>query len=86
MRSGFFGAQAQRFQRGQDEIRVWVRYDRTDRSSIANLDEMRILTPTGQRVPFSEIATYSIARGDESISHLDGKREIRIVALLHLPF
>ena len=26
VRSGFFGAQAQRFQRGQDEIRVWVRY------------------------------------------------------------
>ena len=25
VRSGFFGAQAQRFQRGQDEIRVWVR-------------------------------------------------------------
>jgi multidrug efflux pump subunit AcrB len=85
VRSGFFGAQAQRFQRGQDEIRVWVRYDRLDRSSIANLDEMRILTPTGQRVPFSEIATYSIARGDESISHLDGKREIRIEADLEDP-
>jgi multidrug efflux pump subunit AcrB len=26
VRSGFFGVQAQRFQRGQDEIRVWVRY------------------------------------------------------------
>ena len=85
VRSGFFGAQAQRFQRGQDEIRVWVRYDRLDRSSIANLDEMRILTPTGQRVPFSEIATYSIARGDESISHLDGKREIRVQADLENP-
>ena len=85
VRSGFFGAQAQRFQRGQDEIRVWVRYDRSDRSSIANLDDMRILTPTGERVPFSEIATYSLARGDESISHLDGKREIRVEADLEDP-
>ena len=85
VRSGFFGAQAQRFQRGQDEIRVWVRYDRRDRSSIADLDDMRILTPTGQRVPFSEIATYSISRGDESISHLDGKREIRVEADLENP-
>ena len=85
VRSGFFGAQAQRFQRGQDEIRVWVRYDRSNRSSIADLDDMRILTPTGQRVPFSEIATYTIARGDESISHLDGKREIRIEADMENP-
>jgi multidrug efflux pump subunit AcrB len=85
VRSGFFGAQAQRFQRGQDEIRVWVRYDRADRSSIANLDNMRILTPTGQRVPFSEIASYSISRGDESISHLEGKREISVVADLENP-
>ena len=30
VRAGFFGLQAQRFQRGQDEIRVWVRYDRDD--------------------------------------------------------
>ena len=29
VRAGFFGSQAQRFQRGQDEIRVWVRYDRS---------------------------------------------------------
>ncbi|WP_372944543.1 efflux RND transporter permease subunit [Muriicola sp.] len=85
VRAGFFGAQAQRFQRGQDEIRVWVRYDRSNRSSISDLDDMRILTPTGQRVPFSEIATYSIARGDESISHLDGQREIRVEADLENP-
>jgi multidrug efflux pump subunit AcrB len=85
VRAGFFGAQAQRFQRGQDEIRVWVRYDRSNRSSISDLDDMRILTPAGQRVPFSEIATYSIARGDESISHLDGQREIRIEADLEDP-
>ncbi|MBL7472959.1 efflux RND transporter permease subunit [Robertkochia sediminum] len=85
VRSGFFGTQAQRFQRGQDEIRVWVRYDLADRESIRDLDEMRILTPTGQRVPFSEIATYEIARGDESIQHLEGVREIRIEADLANP-
>ena len=37
VRSAFFGTQAQRFQRGQDEIRVWVRYDRENRSSICLL-------------------------------------------------
>lgn len=78
VRSGFFGLQVQRFMRRRDEIRVWVRYERDERSSVKNLDDMRIVSPTGVRVPFSEVATYEIARGEISINHLDGKREIRI--------
>ena len=85
VRSGFFGTQAQRFQRGQDEIRVWVRYDRENRSSITDLDEMRIVTPSGARVPLKEIATYSIERGEVAINHLDGQREIQISADLEDP-
>ncbi|MCJ7466937.1 MAG: efflux RND transporter permease subunit [Maribacter sp.] len=80
VRAGFFGAQAQRFQRGQDEIRVWVRYDRENRSSISDLDEMRITTPTGSKVPLKEIANYTIERGDVAINHLEGRREIQVSA------
>jgi multidrug efflux pump subunit AcrB len=80
VRSGFFGLQAQRFQRGQDEIRIWVRYKKEDRSSIKNLDDMWITTPNNARVPFSEIATYEIERGDILINHLSGKREIQVTA------
>jgi multidrug efflux pump subunit AcrB len=85
VRAGFFGTQAQRFQRGQDEIRVWVRYDRENRSSISDLDEMRIQTPSGARVPLKEIADYTIQRGDVAINHLDGQREIRISSDLKDP-
>lgn len=80
VRGGFFGFQAQRFQRGQDEIRVYVRYEKEDRSSIKNLDDMWINTPLGTRVPFSEIASYQIERGEVAINHLEGKREIQITA------
>ncbi|MEP3209259.1 MAG: efflux RND transporter permease subunit [Maribacter sp.] len=80
VRAGFFGNQAQRFQRGQDEIRVWVRYDRENRSSISDLDEMRIVTPSGARIPLKEIAEYSIERGDVAINHLKGQREIQVSA------
>jgi len=69
-----------RFQRGRDEVRVWVRYDKSNRSSISDLDEMRILTPSGNRVPLIEIASYSISRGEVVINHLDGRREIRVEA------
>ena len=85
VRSGFFGLQVQRFQRRRDEIRFWVRYDREERSSIKNLDDMRIVSRTGERVPLSEIASYEIARGEISINHLDGRREIRVDADLKDP-
>lgn len=80
VRSGFFGMQAQRFQRGQDEIKVWVRYERDPRSSISSLFNMRIITPSGARVPLSEIAYQKIERGEIAINHIDGKREIRVEA------
>lgn len=85
VRAGFFGSQAQRFQRGQDEIRVWVRYDRENRSSISDLDEMRIVTPSGSRVPLKEIAEYTIERGDVAINRLEGRREIQLSADMKNP-
>ncbi|MFS4455006.1 efflux RND transporter permease subunit [Maribacter sp. 2304DJ31-5] len=85
VRAGFFGTQAQRFQRSQDEIRVWVRYDRTSRSSISDLDDMRIVTPNGSRIPLKEIADYTIARGDVAINRLEGQREIQVSADLKNP-
>ncbi|QXP65974.1 efflux RND transporter permease subunit [Polaribacter sp. AHE13PA] len=85
IRNGFFGFQAQRFQRGQDEIKVWVRYNRKDRSSIKNLDDMQIVAPNGTRISFSEIGNYQIKRGDIVINHLNGKREIQVSADLKDP-
>ena len=85
VRAGFFGVQAQRFQRGQDEIRVWVRYDRSNRESINDLDDMRIVTPTGERVNLKDIASYTIERGDVAINHLEGQREIQVSADLKDP-
>lgn len=80
VRSGFFGRQAQRFQRGRDEIRVYVRFESEGRNSINDLDNMEVLAPNGVRVPLSEIATYEIARGEVAINHLNGRREIEVSA------
>lgn len=82
VRSGFFGRSVQRFQRGRDEIRVWVRYDKKGRNSIKNLDDMWIVTPSQNRVPLSEIAEYQIERGEVTINHLNGMREILVEANL----
>jgi len=47
VRSGFFGGEAQRLLRGIDEVKIWVRYDEKDRSSVQKLENMRIRLPGG---------------------------------------
>ena len=85
VRSAFFGFEAQRIQRGRDEIKVWVRLKEEDRSSVFNLEELMIKAPDGGSYPLREIANYSIQRGVININHLDGQREIRIEADLSNP-
>jgi len=80
VRNGFFGKEVQRLQRGRDQVKIWVRYNEKYRTSISNLDDMRITTNSGDRVPFGEIASYEIQRGTVDISHLDGNREIKVEA------
>lgn len=85
VRSGFFGAEVQRLQRGRDEVKVWVRYDVSNRNSIRDLEDMHIQTPDGDAVELSEIATYDIERGEVAINHLDGERQITVSADLKNP-
>ena len=57
-----------------------MRYRPEDRSSLANLDQMRIRTAGGSEYPFSELADYTIERGITQINHLNRKREIKVEA------
>ena len=52
VRQAFYGEEAQRIQRGRDDIRVMVRYPRDERRSLGDLENMRIRTPDGGEVPF----------------------------------
>lgn len=80
VRQGFFGYEVQRLQRGEDEVKIWVRYDEKNRATFGDLEDMRIKTPGGLQVPLKEIADYTIERGIMAINHLDSKREIRVEA------
>ncbi|AWX44382.1 Multidrug resistance protein MdtC [Flagellimonas maritima] len=79
VRNAFFGKEVQRVQRGQDEVKIWVRYARTDRSTVQSINDIQISTSEG-RIPLSEIATYTIERGEVAINHTDGIREITVEA------
>ncbi len=85
VRQGFFGGQAQRLQEGKDEIRVWVRYPKTDRTNIGQMENMKIQTARGE-FPLSELASYEIKRGPVNINRFNMSRELRVEADLTDPY
>ncbi len=80
VRQAFFGEEAQRIQRGRDDVRVMVRYPRNERHSLADLESMRIRTPEGAEVPFTEVASASIGRSYARIKRLDRRRVVDVTA------
>ncbi len=80
VRQAFYGEEAQRIQRGRDEVRVMVRYPRDERRSLGNLESMRIRTPDGGEVPFSQVAVVEPGRGFASIRRVDRNRAVNVTA------
>ncbi len=78
--SGFFGEEAIRVQRGRDDIRVKVRYNREERDTMADLDQVRIRTQNGQEVPFFSVANVRFGQSVASIIRVDGQRTIAVSA------
>jgi len=80
VRQGFYGEEAQRVQRGREELKVMVRYTAAERSSLGGLERMRIRTPDGAEVPFSVVGRVRPGRGFAAIERTDRKRTINVTA------
>jgi multidrug efflux pump subunit AcrB len=80
VRQAFYGEEAQRIQRGKDELKVMVRYPIEERRSIADLENMRIRTPDGDEVPFGDVAEVSFGKGYSSIARIDRQRTVTVSA------
>ncbi|MCR9245209.1 MAG: efflux RND transporter permease subunit [bacterium] len=78
VRQAFYGEEAQRVQRGRDDIKVMVRYPESGRRSLADLHDLRIRTPAGDEVPFGEVAELRHGRAYSSITRVNGRQTLRI--------
>jgi len=78
VRQAFYGEEAQRVQRGRNEVKVMVRYPIDDRSTLYTLEQMRIRTPGGDEVPFSQVAKASLGRGYATINRSNRKRFVTV--------
>ncbi len=76
----FRGFQAQRIQRGRDDVRVIVRLPKDERSTTATLDEYLITAADGRKVPLAHVATLTPGKGPATITRIDRYRTMNVTA------
>ncbi|MGQ4275579.1 efflux RND transporter permease subunit [Pseudidiomarina sp. E22-M8] len=80
VRYAFYGAEAQRIQRGDEEVRVMVRYPLDERQSVGNLEDMKLRTANGGLIPFTELANIRFAKGYNTITRINRERSVNVRA------
>lgn len=80
VRRSFFGSQVQRIQRGRDDVRVMVRLPLDERRTIADLEDILVVTPDGGAVPLSHVAKLIPGKSPSTISRIDRYRTANVSA------
>jgi multidrug efflux pump subunit AcrB len=80
VRSGFYGQEVRRIQRGRDDIRVMLRYPESERNTIEDVRNMRMRLTDGTEIPFREVAHLEIGRGYAAINRADRRRIVSVTA------
>ncbi|GGF63180.1 acriflavin resistance protein [Terasakiella brassicae] len=80
IRNAYYGTQAQRIQRGRDDVKVMVRLPLEERRSIANLQNLLIRTSNGNEIPLAQVASLQPGKGPSAINRIDRFRTVNISA------
>ncbi|MEC9047400.1 MAG: efflux RND transporter permease subunit [Planctomycetota bacterium] len=78
VRQAFYGEEAQRIQRGRDDVKVMVRFPESERRSLQDLDTMRIRTAAGDEVPLDVVADVEHGRSSSTITRVNQVRALRV--------
>lgn len=80
IRAAYFGAEAERQQRGRHELRIYVRYPEAARSTEHSLRNFLVRLPEGGEMPLDQAAILELGRSPTSITRTDGRRTLRVTA------
>lgn len=76
----FYGIEAQRILRDNEEVKVMVRYPHYQRKSVNHVETVLIKTSSGAELPLSEVAEVYLTEGVNRIRREDGNRTIKVWA------
>ena len=82
-RAAFYGAEAQRIQRGGEEIRVFARLPAEERNSLTDIESYLIRAPGGD-VSLGQVALMEFAASPTAIRREDGQRVVTVAADVNL--
>ena len=80
VREAFYGYEAQRIQRGRDDVRVMVRFPKEEREAVANLQDFRITTTDGRSIPVAQIVDLIPGLSPTTIYRNDLMRTLNVTA------
>ena len=80
VRGAFYGEEAQRIQRGREEVKVMIRLPESQRRSFGNLESLRIQAPGGISMPLTEAAHMRTSRSASVIERVQGSRVLSVTA------
>lgn len=80
VRAAFYGMEARMLQRDREDVKIMVRYPESSRQQIYDVESMRIATPSGTLVPFTEVARIEEGEGYSTIRSKDQRRTVTITA------
>ena len=81
LRAAYYGQEAQRIQRGRDEIKVMVRYPPERRRSLGDLENEQITGPAGTAaMPLAGVANIQEAREFATLMRVNGKQAAQVSA------
>ncbi len=80
IRTVYFGDEVMRLQRGRHEVKLMVRYPKSQRADVDSFENIRIRDNQGTEWPITEVADVSFHRASSEINRLDQRRSITVVA------
>jgi multidrug efflux pump subunit AcrB len=80
LRDYYYGAEAKRFLRGVNEVKIMVRADESERELKYFFDHFLIMLPNGEKIPLESVATVKKSRSYLSITRNNSKRVINVTA------
>ena len=79
-RNAFEGAKATVFRDGDEEIDVVVKFSESARTTLKDVENLKLMGATGVPVPLRDVAQLSMAQGYSTIHRYKGERAITITA------
>lgn len=78
--AAYFGKEAVKIQRGNDEVDVKVTYTEEERSTLESLKDLMVKAPDGTMVPVKAVADMEIRPGYSTITRTDNRRQVTVSA------